>query len=478
MCKPTCTWARNIGYDVTQTQDTGVLSQLDAPEISAALASLADLQLSLDNEGVCLELRVTNPELTDLRRLSWQGKNWLDTVTPEQQARVQDALQRTLGHSGETRTIEVTHLWEGHTTLPIRYQLVGVSGKEQVIAIGQDLRGVTELRQQLLNAQQAMEQDYWSMRQMENRYRRLFDIATDGFLVVDDDSGRILEGNRRAATLLNSNKSIIGRPFPLGLEGEILDIINDLLSEARTSGKSRASNLKLTPESPAINAVVHFVRQGGDSRFLICLSTTAKTADADSSLPNSSFQEAPDAIIDVDDAGRIRASNATFTQWIQADSDEYVLGRMADNWLGRSGVDMSVLLSNLKQERIIRRFASVLRSDHGVATDIEISATRSEHNNQHHNVLFIRDIARRVTSENPITEQLPRSIEQITGRVGRVPLKELVRESTDVIEALCIEAALKLTGNNRASAAEMLGLSRQSLYTKLNRYGIGETGAE
>jgi len=53
-----------------------------------------------------------------------------------------------------------------------------------------------------------------------------------------------------------------------------------------------------------------------------------------------------------------------------------------------------------------------------------------------------------------------------------------VRESTDVIEALCIEAALKLTGNNRASAAEMLGLSRQSLYTKLNRYGIGETGAE
>jgi DNA-binding NtrC family response regulator len=59
--------------------------------------------------------------------------------------------------------------------------------------------------------------------------------------------------------------------------------------------------------------------------------------------------------------------------------------------------------------------------------------------------------------------------------VGRVPLKELVRESTDMIERLCIEAALELTGDNRASAAEILGLSRQSLYAKLNRHGLAES---
>jgi DNA-binding NtrC family response regulator len=55
-----------------------------------------------------------------------------------------------------------------------------------------------------------------------------------------------------------------------------------------------------------------------------------------------------------------------------------------------------------------------------------------------------------------------------------VSLKELVRESTDMIERLCIEAALEVTGDNRASAAEMLGLSRQSLYVKLRRYGLGD----
>ena len=73
---------------------------------------------------------------------------------------------------------------------------------------------------------------------------------------------------------------------------------------------------------------------------------------------------------------------------------------------------------------------------------------------------------------------LARSVEQLTELVGRVSLKDLVRESSDLIEKLCIEAALELTGDNRASAAKMLGLSRQSLYVKLRRYGLGDLAPE
>jgi DNA-binding NtrC family response regulator len=54
-----------------------------------------------------------------------------------------------------------------------------------------------------------------------------------------------------------------------------------------------------------------------------------------------------------------------------------------------------------------------------------------------------------------------------------VTLKDLVRETTDLVERLCIEAALELTKDNRASAAEILGLSRQSLYSKLHRFKLG-----
>ncbi|MEL6199783.1 MAG: helix-turn-helix domain-containing protein, partial [Pseudomonadota bacterium] len=78
------------------------------------------------------------------------------------------------------------------------------------------------------------------------------------------------------------------------------------------------------------------------------------------------------------------------------------------------------------------------------------------------------EAAKRIEAES----SLPRSVEQMTELVGRVPLKELIRETTDILERLCIEAALRTTGGNRASAAEMLGLSRQSLYVKLRRYGL------
>ena len=60
-------------------------------------------------------------------------------------------------------------------------------------------------------------------------------------------------------------------------------------------------------------------------------------------------------------------------------------------------------------------------------------------------------------------EPLARPVEQLAELIGRVSLKDLVREATDMIERLYIEAALEMTGDNRASAAEMLGLSRQSL---------------
>ena len=38
---------------------------------------------------------------------------------------------------------------------------------------------------------------------------------------------------------------------------------------------------------------------------------------------------------------------------------------------------------------------------------------------------------------------MPRSAEQLTELVGRVPLKDIVSETTDLIEQLCIETALE-----------------------------------
>ena len=66
----------------------------------------------------------------------------------------------------------------------------------------------------------------------------------------------------------------------------------------------------------------------------------------------------------------------------------------------------------------------------------------------------------------------------MTELVGRVPLKDIVAESSELIEQLSIETALQMTHDNRALAAQLLGLSRQSLYVKLRRYGLGDLGSE
>ena len=122
---------------------------------------------------------------------------------------------------------------------------------------------------------------------------------------------------------------------------------------------------------------------------------------------------------------------------------------------------------------VVKLFSSTLVPLAGTPAQVEVSGCRLDEPEGPAFALFIRDVERRVTREHPVAAKLPSSIEQVTQRVGRVPLKELVRESTDLIEALCIETALEVTQDNRASAAELLGLSRQSLYAKLRRFNIG-----
>jgi len=100
--------------------------------------------------------------------------------------------------------------------------------------------------------------------------------------------------------------------------------------------------------------------------------------------------------------------------------------------------------------------------------DVEVSCVRVEDARGDFIGLCVRP------SAAPDAELAPRSAQQIADLVGRVPVKEIVRKTTDTIERMCIEAALELSSDNRASAAELLGLSRQSLYVKMRRYGIVE----
>ncbi|MEO7937685.1 MAG: transcriptional regulator PpsR, partial [Burkholderiaceae bacterium] len=187
---------------------------------------------------------------------------------------------------------------------------------------------------------------------------------------------------------------------------------------------------------------------------------------------------APDAFVVTDFDGRILDVNHAFLDLVQLPSEEMVRNESIEKWLGRSGVDLNVLISHLRQSGAVRLFATTMRGEYGSTAEVEISAVAVSDAEPPSLGFTIRDVGRRLTSDARANRDFPRSASQMTELVGRVPLRDIVRETTDLIEQLCIEAALELTHDNRASAAEMLGLSRQSLYVKLRRFGAGDTSPD
>jgi transcriptional regulator PpsR len=142
--------------------------------------------------------------------------------------------------------------------------------------------------------------------------------------------------------------------------------------------------------------------------------------------------------------------------------------------LGRVEVDIEILMSNLREYGALRRFPTLVRGEFGGREDVEISAVAvMERDPPYFGLSIRRPQPKPIGLPSPQASGM-RSFEQLKALVGQVPLRDLVRETTDIIEQMCIEAALELSGDNRASAAEMLGLSRQSLYVKLRRHGLGE----
>jgi transcriptional regulator PpsR len=145
--------------------------------------------------------------------------------------------------------------------------------------------------------------------------------------------------------------------------------------------------------------------------------------------------------------------------------------------LGRPGLDRNILLETLNKHGTVRNFPTVMQTQFGDVEDVEVCAVSITDTELPCFGFSIRRVARRDIARDldrpSLTSELPRSPADMSELVGRVSLKEIVRDTTDVVEKLCIEAALELSGNNRASAAEILGVSRQSLYSKLHRFGIG-----
>ncbi len=458
------------------------LQDLTADTIATLIAASADIALIVDGDGIISDLSIGGSDLPEDLGSHWLGRPWIETVAIDSRAKV-EALLEDAARGNPPRWRHVNHIAADGRNLPVRYCAVRTGPASNTVAIGRDLQAIANLQQRLVDAQQSVERDYWNLRQLETRYRFLFQTASEAVLVVESGSQKVLEANPVAEKLLGrSGGRIVGRPLGDAFSKDSAPAIHDFLAEVRAAG--RAEDIQATiGDSRRLNVSASLLRQESGAFLLVRLHAIdqSKAGTGLSEVKRqlaSVVESAPDGIVVTGQDGRIVTANPAFLELAQLASEEEAKGESLDQWLGRPGVDLNVLIANVRQHGSVRLFATSIQGNYGTVTDVEISAVAIRSEERMRFGFVIRDVGPRLTTDAQTMQALPRSVEQLKDLVGRVPLKELVREATDLIEKLCIEAALELTGDNRASAAELLGLSRQSLYVKLRRYNLGDLGPD
>lgn len=454
------------------------LAGLNADTVAQIVASAADIALII-KDGVIEDVAVATAELLEEGYAeTWRGKRWVDTVTPESRRKIVELLSGEKAKYAHWR--QVNHPSGSALDVPVRYTTVDLSDGATVIALGHDQRSASKMQQRLVEAHQDLERDYTRMREAEARYRLLFDTVSEPVLILNAGALSVENANAAAVEALEkpANELAGSRLADLVVRSHHREV-ETVAAEALASG-SAVSSMVTLKNGRACRLHASAFREDRAARLILRFTDVEGMERAVDSrrLLLDTLEHLPEGLLVVDANQRIVAANGSFLEMVKVVGHGQAEGRQLGDFVGRSSTDLNVMMSALRNHGVVRNFATLLRDRFGVDDSVEISAVSAPSTDGPVYGFSIRNISRRLQSSNRISEQLPRSVEQVTELVGRVPLKEIVRESTELIEKLCIEAALEITQQNRASAAEVLGLSRQGLYSKLKRAGIDSATSE
>lgn len=459
---------------------------MDAGSAATLVAAAADITLVVDEAGVIRDIAFSNDELAAelAESANWLGRPLATVVVEDSRAKAHALIDEAHTQLAP-KWRHLNHAIAGGASIPVQYCAVPLSNQGRVLVFGRDLRAISALQQRLMNAQQSMERDYSRLRDVEMRYRLLFQMSSEAVLVLDAARQRIVEANPAARLLLDvKDEAVLGHGLGDVFEPDSLGAVHVLLNTVRSGGRADSITVRLAAGGAEATVAASMFRQDNAALFLVRIAHAGAPGKALAVLPDpkskllKAVENAPDGFVVTDDAGRIITANASFLEMVQLPSEDLAIGEPLDRWLGQSSVDLNVLVANLRQRGSVRFFSTSVRGEYGVSAEVEVSAVSVANGGQPSYGFAIRNVGPRLRVETRAGRELPRSVEQLSELIGRVSLKDLVREATDVIERMCIEAALELTDDNRASAAEMLGLSRQSFYVKLRRYGLGDLAAD
>jgi hypothetical protein len=452
------------------------LPPLSADKLAQLIGVASDIALVITHQGTVQSVSVGWDELAVLGCSDWIGRPWADTVTSESRIKITDMLASpSNGQRGRWR--QVNHPSSQGREIPLEYTVLQINDK-LLLALGRGMEAVASLQQRLIESQQKLERDYQRLRHMEGKSRILFETATEPSFTVDGATQRVLELNPSAQALLGQGtKRLQDRDVLECFEPASHDEVLSLLRMAQATGRVEMGRARVLDHDKEVTlSAKAFPSDQGAQVLLRCLGQESRPhqdpQESDRAWMQEALERAPDGWILADRQGVILSANAEFLSQMGAISLAQLQGQPLERWLERGSVDWGVLQTNVRQLGYVRNFATELKTFSGLNLAVEITAlTLSDP--QANWMLYVHDIHRlRQTNTPAKAAGMADSVAQLAQLVGRMPMKDIVGETNEMIERMCILAALDLTRNNRASEAEMLGLSRQSLYVKLRRFGL------
>ena len=453
-----------------ETQET--LARLPLSRLIAA----SDIALVLASDGTVRDAAFSDRDLARRIGPDWFDRPFVDLVTIESRDKVRRLLA-TLP-TAALAWVEINHpLADGE--VPVRYAGIRPEADGPLVLIGRDLGGLARLQRQLVDANVSIERDYALFRGAETQARLMFQTSTEPMLIVDAGSRRVADINPAAEDLMRRvGRRLVGASLDDVFAEASAEAVADCLASVRTNGQGHCAAAVLRLNDAPVSLSGWLMRSAGAPQLLLRLAPVGTAVMAASAQdPWEALRRLPEPMLATSADLDILDANDAFLDLVEAATVNQVRSESLSRFVGRHGVDVDVLSARLQEAGSIRRYPTVLRGQYGASHDVEVSAASVDREDARVHAFLFRAMAGERAVAGEARKPL-RPVSEMTDLVGRVPLRDIVREATDIIEELCIEAALDVTQDNRASAAEMLGLSRQSLYSKLRRYGLGDLPGE
>ena len=446
--------------------------------MAAALTIQPDITLLLDMEGVIREATLS-PAMKSESVECWLGRSWAEIAGDKAKRIVEDVRA-----GGISAFRQINQRFPSGLEIPMEFTTVLLGGRAGMMAIGKNLQAVAELQSRLIAAQQTMERDYWKLREIETRYRLVFDASDEAVVIVSPANLRIVEANRAAIDALSSsrrrNEDLAGREFLHDVAADDRETVRDMLNRVRERGKALSILVHLGPDAKSWMLRGSLIASEPGHVFLLQFTAAANTPaerERSASTVEKLIDRLPDGFVSLDDAGVIQHANQAFLDLVQIGAKGSAIGESLSRWLWQPGADLNALLANIQRHGTVRLFTTMVRGELGADTEVEISAAENDADDPRRIGVLVRNVSRRLPAYGE-GDMLRSALGSLGEQIGKSSLRKLVKNTVGIVEQHYVKQALELAGGNRTATAELLGLSRQSLYAKLNLYGLEDKGPD